>query len=369
MRPIRSIDEISELEDLHSRVALAERVVQLLAKARPERCRRMLNAIFDDVVALKDSSSKDRPIPPDFDSIVGRVIQAAAIVDLQLAHVYIDALSTKKDLEEVRKSGSNPAALYLKIATDLSRSNPSLAVAVATRSLASGITPDTLVFLASLRQYDLSIANPFFITAVESCQNRGARNVNELLLLYSYVFSPLRVPSVLPQGIGTLQIAGYPEVAKNYSIDAELAQRYLTMLTEILLDPDRYAAGNIETLAFGVEGDFYVLSIIDPLTPIYLSTRASAISAQRNLVAKYLEAGRREAAFSAADRWTTFPKDLSLASGGNKTTLEYLVDKAESTPDTKRKDQLYFRAAMMAVRLKKYEIALGLVRQDIPRLC
>ena len=354
------IDEISEVEDLGSRVGLAEKVVQLLAKTRPERCRKMLDSIFDDVVVLKDSS-KDRPTPPDVESILSRIIQAAAVVDLQLAQVYIETLSKIKELDGVGKSVSNPAALYLKIAIDLIRSNPSLAVAVATRSLANGITGDTLVFLVSLRQVNTLIANRFLITAVESCRNRGGRNVNELLLLYSYVFSPLRVPIVLPQGIATLQIPGYSEVARSYSVDAELAKQYLTMLTEILLDPDRYAGGNIQTLTLGVEGDFYVLSIFEPLAAIYLSSRASAFSAQRNLVTKYLEAGRREAAFSSAHEWTTSHKDLSLASGGNETTLEYLIEKAESAPDTKRKDQLYFRAAMTAVRLKKHEIALGLV--------
>jgi hypothetical protein len=40
-----------------------------------------------------------------------------------------------------------------------------------------------------------------------------------------------------------------------------------------------------------------------------------------------------------------------------------VVSKAEDNADPKRKDQLYFRAALMATRLKKHEIALTLVER------
>src|SRR5829696_5285816 len=47
------IEQIKDVEDLQSQVELAEKIVRLLAKKRPERLRKMLNAIFDDAISLK----------------------------------------------------------------------------------------------------------------------------------------------------------------------------------------------------------------------------------------------------------------------------------------------------------------------------
>jgi hypothetical protein len=240
------------------------------------------------------------------------------------------------------------------------KSNPSLAVEVASRTLADAILPDTLLFLVSLRQVDPAAANRFFITALQTCQARGAKDINELLLLSSYVFSPLQVPTVTSQGLGILNIPGYADVAKNYEVDPNLARQYVRVMSEILLSPLRYSAGNIETLTFGAEGDFYALSLLEPSVATYEPIKAPAISAQRTTVMSYLEASRRETAFSNADRWKNAPKNQSLTSGASQTTVEYLVNRAESASDPKRKDQLYFRAALMAVRLKKLELALSL---------
>ena len=134
-------------------------------------------------------------------------------------------------------------------------------------------------------------------------------------------------------------------------------------MTEILLNPLRYSAGSVETLAFGAEGDFYALSILEPWVATYEPMKAPAISSQRIAVMSSLQASQRETAFSNADRWKNSPKNPNLTSGATETTVEYLVSKAETASDPKRKDQLYFRAALMAVRLKKREIAMTLVER------
>jgi hypothetical protein len=160
-----------------------------------------------------------------------------------------------------------------------------------------------------------------------------------------------------------LNIPGYGEVAKNYETDPALARQYVRVMTEILLNPLRYSADSIETLAFGAEGDFYALSIMEPWVATYEPSKARAISAQRITVMSNLQASRREAASSNAERWKNSPGNSNLTSGATETNLEYVVSKAEDTADPKRKDQLYFRAALMATRLKKHEIALTLVER------
>jgi len=297
------IDQVSEIKDLRSRVALAEKLVRILAKSRPERLRKLLNTLFDDAIALKTDFAKTNPAPSDLDSIVGRIIQAAALIDVELARNYIETLSTLKAVDRAARSDTSASTLYLRIASELTRSNPSLAVELATRSLANGISPDTLLFLASLRKVDIPSANRFFVAALRSCRLRGARDVNELLLLYAYVFSPLRVPTVVSQGIGLLNIPGYLDLVKSYPVDAALAQQYLELVGHTLLNPLRYNAGNIETLALGIEGDFYVLNIIEPWVAAYQPIKTSAIVERRNIVASYMRSNQREAAFSAADLW------------------------------------------------------------------
>jgi len=252
------IDEVGEVEDLSARVALAEKIVRFLAKARrPDRCRKMLNAIFEDAIGLR-ANPKEKSVTLDLDSIISRTIQAAAVVDLELAHRFIDTLANSKQTDpNTNKDAPTAAGLYLRIATDLIQENPQLAVSIASRSLVSGIISDTLSFLALLRKRDAILANSFLLTATQRSTDRGAKDVNELLLLYSYVFVRPNPPVVLSQGLGSLNIPGFPELTKDHSVDARLAAQYLKGIGEVLLDPNRYATGNLRTLIRGAEGDFF----------------------------------------------------------------------------------------------------------------
>ncbi|HXQ36031.1 MAG TPA: hypothetical protein VN843_18590, partial [Anaerolineales bacterium] len=301
------IDEMGEVEDLRSRVALAEKIVPLLAKDQPDRCRKMLNSIFNEAIASK-ANPKEKSILPDLDSIISRTIQAAAVIDLQFAHSLIESLPNSRQTEpQTKQDASTGATLYLRIATDLIQENPPLAINIASRSLAFGITSETLTFLALLRKRDTGLANRFLLTATQSCKDRGAKDVNELLLLYSYVFSRPNPPVVLSRGLGSLSIPGFSELTKAVSVDGTLAAQYLKAVSEILLDPNRYGAGNVSTLIRGVEGDFLLIAVVEPMARSYLSIAASAISSQRNVLLNHLEADRREAAFSAAERWNETP--------------------------------------------------------------
>ena len=356
------VDEIREVEDLRARVTLAEQAIRLLVKKRPERLRKLLDTIFDEAISLSDPS-KTKSAPADLNSILRQIIQTAALIDIEFARGYIQRLANVKTVDGADKSASDISVLQLKIATELIRTNLSLAVEVATRSLSDGIVPETLLFIASLRQVDITAANRFFMTALQTSQARGAKDINELLLLSSYVFSTLKVPIVVSQGLGVLNIPGYEEVAKNHEVDPVLARQYVNAMSEVLLNPLRYSAGSVETLTFGVEGDFYALSILEPWVTTYEPGKAQAVSAQRITVMGSLQANRRETASSNADRWKEAPKSQGLTSGASQNTVEYLVSRAESASDPKRKDQLYFRAALMDVRLKKNELALSLVER------
>lgn len=356
------IDQLDEIEDLGARASLAEKIVRVVGKSRSDRLRKVVKGLFDETMNLRSAPAKAKSIRPDLDSITYKIIQTAAVIDLDLASGFIELLSQTAASTTEAKNNSNRSLIYARIARQLSRSNTALAVEVATRSLADGIVPDTLLFLATLRELNVSAANRFFLAALQSWQAKGGKDVNELLLLYSYVFSPLRIPTVISQGIVTLTISDYSELARSYEVDAVLARQYLQVLKQTLLDPLRYTAGNIETLTLGAAGDFYALSIIEPWAAAFDSADASAISARRNLVLSYMQASQRETAFSTASHWED-SRNLNSASAGIDSRLQNLVEKAETTADSKRKDQLYFRAALEAVRLKRYATALTMVEK------
>ena len=356
------IDQISEIEDLRSRVTLADKVVLLLGKSRPERLTRMLDKIFDDAMARKAESLRTKSQPEELDSILRRVIQIASRIDLALARRYIEASANIKAVKGADNDVSNPT-LYLRIARELVRTNPSLAAEVAARSLTIGIVPETLLFLVSLRQTDIAATNQFFIRALQSWQTRGGKDINELLLLYSYVFSPLRVPTVVSQGLAILNIPGYSEVARTYEVDSAIAQQFIRVTTEILSNPVRLSAGHLEALTLGVAGDFYALTLLEPWVAIYQPNSTSFISVQRNTLVNFMGSSQRDAAFSSATLWKGLPMDRNSASADRESALDSLINRAESASDQKRKDQLYFRAALMAVSLKKHEKALNLVER------
>lgn len=193
------IDQINEIEDFGARVALAEKIVRVLKKSRPEHLRKMLVSLFDEAMSLRSSPAKAKSTRLDLDSVTYKIIQTAALIDVDFASGFIEALSQTAASDADARSDSGRSFMYARVAKELSRSNTSLAVELGMRSLDGGIVPDTLLFLITLRDVNVSAANQFFLTAIQSWQSRGAKDVNELLLLYSYVFSPFKIPAVVSQ--------------------------------------------------------------------------------------------------------------------------------------------------------------------------
>lgn len=364
------LDELPDVDDLGLRTELTETVVKLLAKSRPDHCQKALDLLFSKAMELKSNRPKDGPERSDPDLAIRRIIQIAAVLDRKLAESYIKVYTEEENFKgedtSSRQKNSQIAVAYLKIATQLVEKDVNLAVLTAARSLNTGIMSDTLVFLATLRKKDVGLANRFFIDALLSCQARKGKDVNELLLLYAFVFSPLRVPVATPRGIGVYSIGAYLEGVENYPVDASLAKQYLVASSRMLLDPDRYRPENTEELTGGAVGDFYFLSIIEPKASEYLPNVAQTFSEQRNVLANYLQAGDRTGAFAAVDRWNSVPKEANLTGPGNSATVDFLISKAERTSDPKLRDQLYFRAALAAVDDKQDERAVELAAKLSP---
>lgn len=374
------VDELASVESLALRVELTETAVSLLAKSRPSRCRRALDSLFAKAMETRAAWLKDRTQGTksnsyagqlDPDSAIRKIIQIAASFNAMLAESYIKAYTgeenfNNEDAATSREKASQLAAAYLKVATQLVEKDPNLALLTAEKSLNVGVIPDTLIFLAALSKQNPPLANRFFLSALRSCQARKAKDVNELLLLYAFVFSPLRVPVVTPRGIGAYSIPDYLPAVQAHRVDPLLAREYLDVCLGILLDAARYHPEELHRLPSGVVGDFYLLSILESITVAYLPNVSQSISAQRNVLVNYLQSEERTTATTNVERWKNIPGDVNLAGSGNNATVDYLVSRAEQSSNPKLKNQLFFRAALAAVHDQQDERAEHLTSKLSP---
>jgi hypothetical protein len=361
-----AIDELREVEDIQARVSMTETIVKLLAKSKHEHCRNMLDSLFDNALRLQKADSSDRAGGSNTDSILQKIIQIAAQLDRKLAQSYIDRYTVKEDRNggEPSTSAKNSprmAVLYIQLATQLFEKDLTLALSMAMRSLTIAVVPDTLVFLATLRKKDIVHANNFFTAALNSVKMRQGTDVNELLLLYAYVFSPTRIPVVTSQGLGIYSVPAYLGIAGDYAADPALARQYLSITTQVLLDAERYYPGNVERLTAGVVGDFCLVSIMEGQAESYLPTLAQTLSTQRHVLAGYLQPDGRAGLASSIDRWNTMPNGLNLAGKETVAAVDYLLQRADQVSDPKKKDQLYYRAAMIAASTRGSDAAFEII--------
>jgi TPR repeat protein len=364
-----ALDELREIEELGVRLTLTEEVVKLLSKDKPARCRRALDSLFEEALRLKyegDAQRHARSVDPD--SLIRRIIQLATSVERKLANSYIERYAAKELAHknvgggDVQQAAAASADLYLSLAAPLIEKDPSLAVAVAEKSVGAGVSTRTLEFLGALRKRDVNLANAFFTTALQQVKARQGRQVNELLLLYSYVFSPTRLPFLTPQGLVLQQLPGYTQAAQDYPVVPEIATRYLQVAGRALLSADRYGAENSGISAAALS-DLYFINLIKPLVDIYTPTLAAPLSERRSVLVGYLQPEQYTRLQTDIDGWNTARSKRDEQTGKTVATIESLLSRAEATSDPARRDQLYYRAATLAVGEKKYEEALDIVEK------
>ena len=359
------VTELSQVDSLVDRLSIAEGVVKLLAKSNPESCRKILDSLFDGVQDLRAPHATDsKTQSPNPDRILERIVRLAALVDPKLAESYIKRYSTTSESEASdQKSGRNTqnATLRLKMALDLLDKAPTTSLAIAESSLPAGVFPDTLAFLGSLRKRDLSLANNFFREALLSVGLRGGSDVNELLLLYAYVFSPLRVPVVSAQGLGVYNIPSYNGIAQAYPVDPTLARLYFDTTSQMVLDPNRLNPESLPRLARGIIGEYYFIAILQPAAANYAPQLSEQLSLRKTVLNGLLQPQQRESSTESADRWNNIPSKVSLTGDGNKTTVDYLLERADKATDPAQKDRFYYQAATTAVHSQQYERAIKIV--------
>jgi hypothetical protein len=356
------IDELREVEDLSARIALSEEIIKLLAKRNPARCRQLLDTLFE--IALQTTQGNEKSggagQSPGRSAII-RIVKVAATFDNKLARSYAERyarIGEDKSGGEINAAPSRAATgLYLQLATELVEKDPALAMAVAERSLGGGVVPATLIFIETLRVKDVQLANKFSLSALQSIQSRHGTDINELFLLYSYVFSPLRVPMIVPGvGIALQQIPALPKVAQARQVDPALASEYLKLASQTMLDAERYTLHR-QALVAGTAGDLYFLNLIEPHVARYQPMLGAALEKQHTFLLHGLEPEQRQAAQTSAEKWNSAEQEPQQKANGDSASLNSMLRRADALSNTTQKDQLYYMAANLAVQAKNYDLA------------
>lgn len=359
------VDEIREVESLEDRVALSAGIVNLLAEKKPERCRQMLDDLFESLLQAKMINPQDNEQSLDFDLIAGRIIAVAARFDRKLAEAYISRYAKLR--EDNKASSDNSSAqtgklaadFYLKVATELLERNPSLASITAEKSLLYGVTPDTLLFLARLRKKDASLGDKLSVVALNTIRMRGAADVNELLRLYSYVFSSAQVPFVTIQEVGFEYLPDYGPLTANNSTDSDLSRGYLQVVMQLLLAPERGQRMVAGQLTAGALGDYFLLKTIEPHLAKYFPQLVAPVAAQQLTLVNFLNPAQRNSLVRRIEQWGQ-SQNQTTDSADN---LDALLQEAADATDANQKDRLYFKAIMLALRYRKHENALAFVEK------
>jgi hypothetical protein len=371
-----AINEMRVLNDLQARVSLAESILPLLSKSRPQSCREMLDEIFSDALrerkeltsssnanlkSLSDSklNTEKKPNP---DAIIRNLIKIAGKFDPALAKKYVEEYTAEKESEKKTQSPLRDE-LKLALATEMVESDPIAAVTLATQALSSEIAENVLIFLATLRKKDRSLADNFAITVMRSIEvRRGSNDYNEFLVIFAYVFTPQLIPSVRSVGLVYSSVPTYQAIAESYPPSSILVQQFMQSNMRVLLNPNRYATALSEFLASRALGDYYLLSMLEPYQPSF--DLVAAIRKQRSAISQYLRPDQIEKATAQIERWNGLrSKSNSISPKSNPRDTDYFSKRADEEKDPKLKDQFYYHAASNAVRERKFEAALQLVEK------
>jgi len=359
-----TIDELNAVEDIETRVTFATDILKSFGDVKHERCRQMLDSLFDDLVKLKNAkTSQPNSQRSSPDALLQKLIQATASFDRKLALNYIDRYtrdpaSQKGDPATSTQALSQQADLNMLLALQLIETDPALSVRVAQSAVAVAVTARTLEFLGTLRKKDVGLANTFLSTALQSVVARRGTDINELLLLYTYVFSPMRVLWLNTQGIVLRQIPGYQRVAQDYPVDSTLAQQFLQASAQILLsDPQYRQAGT------GPAGDLYFINLIKPQAAIYTPKLLAALSEQSDLLVGNLQPDQFSRLQSDLERLSKAQTGAREGTANGASDVDSLLSRADALPPSPKRDYLYYMAAMAAIRKKQYEAASDIVEK------
>jgi hypothetical protein len=357
-----ALDETRLVENIGARVQLTVAITELLFRKHPDKCRKALESLLQDCIRLRLETSDQKTLKDlDLDSAARTIVQAAAKIDHKFSQSLLDKYSEDgiADSKQVNRDRLARNKFYLSVASRLIDQDPALAASAAQTVIGDVVLPESLVFLRALQGKNSETANRLFELALHGVESRRGLDVNELLLLFSFVFCPRQIPTITTQGLGTFYLPGEGSL-NQCAVDVPLARQYLGVTAGLLSDPIRYDRRVELQPEFGAAGDWFLVKMIETPTLTYRADLIDRISAQQLLLEGLIQ-NRATDASASLERWQ---KSAQTNPAVNKLdSVEDLVAGAERANNTKRRDQLLFRAAMAAIRVPYYDKAVEIAEK------
>jgi hypothetical protein len=252
------------------------------------------------------------------------------------------------------------SAVLLRMAAETVKENPQVAADLAVESLRDGISFGLQSVLLSLQAKDFESARKVFRAATARLRANGITDPGELLILYSYLYTPG-------------QVIGANQAEQEGSFSLSLSRDQSVMVIPATLDPGM-------ALAFlNLAADILLRSPMPSTTTDPQTTARAQITAIQVVIGEIakqfpekatmlkarLENIARDAQFKPAPPGAESNAGMNVVAGSGQDIVEQYVssleEKAKKETDSLARDQIYATAAL-AARAENYERSLRLAQ-------
>jgi tetratricopeptide (TPR) repeat protein len=279
-------------------------------------------------------------------------MRIAAYLDRKLEKTYQDRfLDTERELVERSPAA---AADRLKLGLEIVEADPNWAVTIAKATLGPttrlGVT--VLDFLYQVSKKDPGLADQFLASVVQNIKQRRGLDINELLLLHSYVTGSSVLPSWSAQGLVSVYVP-YKPLHETTVVSPLTRSMFFQVASEILLDGSRYAAG-VEKPVWSMEGDLAAIRILEPRLRQWLPQLDAAVLDRQLTLTSYVSTEKRSSMERALDEMRRKLDSEKALLEASSVSADSLIEKAEKTVGVDQRDELYFQAADLAMAKGAY---------------
>lgn len=375
------------LTDRRSSVRLQARAADLLWKHDAEQARRYFERAYSAAADYYRETRDDNMERVGRNSFVGRsdlrldVIRLASRCDAELGRRLTDMFVAEKKREAEDKAvqsqqsqqpdrGSNrlfgrpeqASGDLLSAAQSLLESDQKLALELASRSLAEGVSQRTPQFLVRLVEKDRAAANAFYLASLERIARENPPLPGQLLLLSAYPFGDNRI--YVSDGSNTSSYAFQP--IKDFIPDAAIIGRFLQTAGAVLARTAQLTAAQSPDITAQLNVGLFAARLLAPKVAEHqpaLQDEWAGLVAQ--LVAAAQESARqgieRTLEEMAQDRQRQAVQQGQAAP--NTDRLKSLLERANNASDPGERDGLYQQAAFEAAQQGEFTQALSIAEK------
>ncbi|MCW5970482.1 MAG: hypothetical protein KIT57_18430 [Blastocatellales bacterium] len=375
------------LTDRRSSVRLQARAADLLWKHDAEQARGYFERAYSAAADYYRETRDDNMERVGRNSFVGRsdlrldVIRLASRCDAELGRRLTDMFVAEKKREAEDKAvqsqqsqqpdrGSNrlfgrpeqASGDLLSAAQSLLDSDQKLALELASRSLAEGVSQRTPQFLVRLAEKDRAAANAFYLASLERSARENPPLPGQLLLLSAYPFGENRI--YVSDGSNTSSYAFQP--IKDFIPDAAIIGRFLQTAGAVLARTAQLTAAQSPDITAQLNVGLFAARLLAPKVAEHqpaLQDEWAGLVAQ--LVAAAQESARqgieRTLEEMAQDRQRQAAQQGQAAP--NTDRLKSLLERANNASDPGERDGLYQQAAFEAAQQGEFAQALSIAEK------